>query len=145
MIRYTVEVVKDLYKDEKLIEWLREHGPKLNEMFGNQYDLRNFSLPLFLAKGGRLTLCRYGDEVCGIMLMSLGSPVWDYKKKILRQEVLYTTRPKATYLLFNEFIDFGRMRADDIFTCISPLTNIKASNIEKLGFEKLETIYQLKV
>lgn len=144
MVGYIVETVKDVYKDEKLITFLKEHGPILNERFGSRYDLRNFSLPLFLAKGGRMTLCRKGDEVFGVMLMSLGSPLWDYKVRYLRQEVLYTTRPKATHALFNEFIDYGRLNADDIITCINPLTNIKPSTVEKMGFEKLETTYRMR-
>jgi hypothetical protein len=52
---------------------------------------------------------------------------------------------KAAYLLFKDFIDFGKSNANHIITMICKITNIKPESLLKLGFTEMETLYRLEI
>ena len=79
------------------------------------------------------------------MLARLYTSIFDDETKILQQDLLYA-RPgsRASKVLLDDFIDFGRKHADHILTTIGTETVIKGESLEKLGFSKLETTYRME-
>jgi len=92
-------------------------------------------------------VCERDGEIVGIMLARLYPSVFDPGKLILFQDLLYVKKDvrRAAYLLLAKFIDFGKTRADHIFTAITDHTNIKGRSLAKLGFSKIQEQYRLVV
>jgi hypothetical protein len=63
------------------------------------------------------------------------------------QDVLFTKKSsgRATHILMNAFIDFGKANANHLFTMVAEQTNIKARSLDRLGFKQVETLYRLEV
>lgn len=83
-------------------------------------------------------------EIIGLMSCKLTGDHFNYHYKILRQVIFYSKSYRASKILFDEFIDFGKNNADAIITNIAEHTNIKESTLKKLGFSKMETLYKLE-
>ena len=107
---------------------------------GPRYNWQNFNLIDF-AKKHRAVACYKDGIMVGLMLSVLLRSTFDSNKIVLRQEFLYTTKPKATWLLMKDFIDFGKRYADHIITMTWSETNIKEESLKRLGFNVLETQY----
>lgn len=125
--------------------YLDQVANKLNNMYGNKYNLRRFDLKSHMKFGGRLTLCVGEGRYFGLMLMTLTENQWDFGRKTLIQDTIYSINPRATKMLFDDFINYGRQNAEEIITMVGERTNIKGSSLERLGFKKLETLYRLEV
>lgn len=108
-------------------------------------------------KSDRFNLVRYMDHAritvaidgngrhTGLMLARLCGSIFDDDFITYRQDLLYA-RPgsRASKLLLDDFIDFGRRHANHVVTGIGAETCIKPESLEKLGFKKLETIYRME-
>ena len=80
------------------------------------------------------------------MMSQIFSSAFDHETSILYQDMLYVREGRMTaYLLFKDFLDFGKLHANHIITGINNNTNIKPQTLQKYGFEKLEELYRLKV
>lgn len=109
-------------------------------------DFSNFDVWGYAANHYMWIVRKDGAPV-GVMFAQLYGNVFDPKIKILFQDGFYVRKSsgRAAYLLFKEFIDFGRANAKIIFTCRGKLTNVKVRTLERLGFEKSEEIFRLVV
>jgi hypothetical protein len=125
--------------------WLHQAAIQLNSMYGNRYDLTRFDLKSHLKCGGRLTLCVGKGRVYGVMLATLTENQWDFGKRLYIQDTIYSAHPRATKLLIDDFINYGRQNADEIITMVGEHTNIKGASLEKLGFKPVELVYRLEV
>lgn len=146
MADYTIERVREIlpYSDT---EWFFiAHGPPHIDRYGDHFDFSNFDFWAY-ARDHQLWVCRRRGEICGVMMAQLYGSVFDSEVKILFQDVLYCkmSSGRAAFLLFQEFLAFGRANAKLVFTARAKYTNVKGSTLEKLGFEKVEEIYQLEV
>lgn len=142
---HTIEQVKTI--DYALLDFLHSAGHKLNAMFSKKYkgyDFRNFDLREY-ARNDRMVVCKKGDKIIGFMLSRLSCSIFDPKTILYVQDLIYTNSPKATSMLFKEFIDFGKLHADHILTVTTPHTNIKRRSLERLGFVELETSYRMEI
>lgn len=120
-------------------------GRHLSKRYGHKFNADRFNLAWYL-DNGRITMCMdmKGDPV-GLMMAQLYPSVFDPDVKILRQDLLYAPpASRALKMLLDDFIDFGKSNADHILTMIGEHTNLKESSLEKMGFEKLETLYRLE-
>lgn len=144
---YTIELLQDPRDfDEDIKEFMYSEGPKINEMFGSDFECKNFPMYLF-AQHGIFLVGRRDEEVRGIMLATLCGSIFDKNVKILNQELLYV-KPESgrmAYHLFNKFIDIGKLKANHIITMLTSQTNIKPSTLENLGFKQTEVLYTLEV
>lgn len=131
---------------EDVIKFLREVMPKISEMYNNKLDFR-YCKPELLAKHGIFLICRRDGEITGQHISNLSICPLDLSKRIL-QQVHFYVKPdsgRTAYHLFKEFLDIGKSEADHIITMLTSQTNIKASTLENMGFEELETLYRLEV
>ncbi|MCK4518201.1 hypothetical protein KAT92_05455 [Candidatus Babeliales bacterium] len=147
MITYTVEQVSTIWGFEKdIVNFLHEEAPKINKMFGDDFDYKGFRLDVFAEKGIFL-VCRRNGEVRGILLASLCGSLFDQNFKILQQELFYVKPDsgRTAYHLFKKFIDIGKLKANHIITMLTSQTNIKPSTLVNLGFKETEVLYTLEV
>ena len=144
---YTIEQLKvpeDFTQDVR--SFLVTEAPKINRMFGDDFNIANFSFYNF-ADRGIFLICRRDGEIRGMMMASLCGSLFDKDFKILQQELFYV-KPESgrtAYHLFKKFIDIGRVKANHIITMLTSQTNIKPSSLVKLGFKQTEVIYTLEV
>ena len=119
---------------------------RANAAVGETLDFSNFDVWDYAAKN-LVWVARKNGQPVGVMFAQLYGSVFDPKSKILFQDGFYVKKSsgRAAFLLFKEFIDFGRANAKIIFTCRGKLTNVKARTLERLGFEKSEEIFRLVV
>ena len=142
---YTIKVV--VYPPpQELVDFLACETPRINGLFGDRYDLTKTDLEKIF-KNYMCLYCTRDDEVTGILISYLGSSPFDESVKILRQVIFYVKEEsgRTAYHLFKKFIDIGRLQANYIITTLASQTNIKPSTLERLGFNKLETLYRLEV
>lgn len=113
--------------------------------YGGKFNPKNFNL-IYNLDHGRITIAYDDDRPTGLMFARLVESVFDKTVRILRQELLYA-RPgsRASKMLLDDFIDFGKKHADHVICCIGEHTCIKGSSLEKLGFKQLESYYRLEV
>jgi hypothetical protein len=144
---YTIEQLNDTFDfTGDVMMFLREEVPKINEMFGGDFDYSNFPLNNF-AKNAVFLVSKRNDKITGIMLASLCPSLFDKNFKILQQELFYVKPDsgRSAYYLFQKFIDIGRLKANHIITMLTSQTNIKPSTLVKLGFRQTEVLYTLEV
>lgn len=135
--------VKDL-ENGILIRWMADRFYKLNEMYGDKYDLNNFPLKHAVDREYWF-VCFHDNRPVGFLFATLRPSIWDITRLVLRQESLYADNPRATAELIRYFIDFGRIHANDVIMCIAERTNLKGTSLEKMGFSKMQTMYRLEV
>lgn len=129
----------------RVLRFIADNGDMLNNVYGNRFNWTT-GFPLRHAIEKHLVLvCFREDEPVGFMFGSLQSCLFDINKTVLRQEVLFAKYPKATMELLSYFIDFGRLRANYVITCIGKHTNFKPASLEKLGFTKLDELFIMEV
>ena len=120
-------------------------GRHLAKRYKVGFKSEKFNLALYMDRG-RMTICYDGKgRATGLMLARLYTSIFDDETKILQQDLLYA-RPgsRASKVLLDDFIDFGRKHADHILTTIGTETAIKGESLEKLGFSRLETTYRME-
>jgi hypothetical protein len=144
---YTIRVLRERRdfadKELRFIAGMAKH---LSTIYKECQDTwTNFRLYKY-AEAHRVTCCYYNGEPVGALLARLSPSVFDGVTMILYQDILYA-RPasRASKLLLEDFIDFGKRRAKYIVTMVGQQTRIKGKNLEKLGFEKIEEIYRIEV
>ena len=128
-----------------LLRFIADNGDALNSVYGNKFNWTT-GFPLKYAVEKHVVLvCYRGSEPVGFLFASLQVSIFDMNKTVLRQEVLFAKHPKATVELLRYFIDFGKLRANYVITCLGKHTNFKSQSLEKLGFTKLEELYVMEV
>lgn len=146
MTRYIIKQVKN-FKDLRVqdIKGIRELIDEHQGDF-NHYDFCNADIGVIVANY-RFMLCYCDDKLVGLSISSLGEALFDVNVKILSQKVIVARKgfPRAAYLLYRDFIDFGKTKADHILTMIGENTNVNPKTLEKIGFKKIETYYRLEV
>lgn len=117
-----------------------------NAALDNKIDFTNFNIWDYV-RNNHVWIARRAGEPVGVMFAQLYGSVFDPKSKILFQDGFYVKKSsgRAAFLLFREFLAFGRANAKIIFTCRGKFTNVKARTLERLGFEKSEEIFRLVV
>lgn len=142
---YTVKQIKTTDLNGVLLRFIADNADYLNRLYGNKYNWAS-GFPLKHAITNHLVLvCYRGEEPVGFMFGSLRPSLFDICKTVLRQEVLFAKYPRATLALLSYFIDFGKLRANYIITCIGKHTNIKSASLQKLGFTKMQEMYSMEV
>jgi hypothetical protein len=143
---YTIEqFVGEKSFPSGLIEFFQEAAKQVAKMYSDSFDWRNFTLMKY-AQSARLMVCYKDDKPVGVMLYQTFPSVFDPETIVCKQDLLYVKKgnPRATKLLLDEFIDFGKANANHVITMIAEKTNIKPRSLEKLGFKKLEVLYRLE-
>ncbi len=146
-MNYTIERVTDCrYIDGELASWLLDESEKVEKLFGGKFKARNFDFHSY-AREGYFVVCKRDGKPVGILLARLYESIFDPERKILAQDLLYVSEPatRAALLLMRNFIDFGKANANHIFTQLALKTNINAKTPCKLGFKKIEEVYEIEV
>lgn len=143
---YTVKrIVKRDDISIKDMDWLINKLEAVNKMYEDEFNgWKNFPLDQYLSRGNLVLFCYKDDNPVGVLAATMTQNLISCKK-MLYMDHLSSDQPKATYLLLKEFIDFGRLNAKLIITCIGRKTNIKPGSLEKLGFKELETLFSMEV
>lgn len=115
-------------------------------LYGGKFNWRNFNF-LGYARDNCVWVCKKDAKPVGVMMARLYSSVFDYQVKIFYQDLLYVKRGsgRAAHILMRQFIDFGKLNANHLISCVAPHTNIKGRSLESLGFLELETQYRMEV
>lgn len=141
---YTTKRIKYADIDDKLMGFLARAAYASNHMYGNKYNIDKLNIGS-ISENEYLWVCFRDDEPVGLLLASLGSSFFDRTVRILTQYLLYCKpNTRASYYLLKTFIDFGRLNANHLITMIGSETNIKPRTLERLGFNKLETLYRME-
>lgn len=142
---YTIDRLKiPLSEDE--IEYLREAGPDLANMFDNVFDYKSCRLDKLINDYAFL-VCRRNGKIRGHMICYIFPSPLDINVKVLYQISFYVKPDsgRAAYYLFQKFIDIGKKSANHIITMLTSQTNIKPSTLENMGFKEVETHYRLEI
>lgn len=144
MTNYIVHRVTTV--DGRLASFYLDEVETISKYAGNALDGRNFRF-ISYAKEHLVWVAKKKDEIVGVMLARLYRSILDPSKTILFQDLLYVKRgnSKAAYMLFKQFIDFGKLNADHVFTSTHEQTNIKQRSLERLGFKKIQEQYRLEI
>lgn len=143
---YTIRRITDIHDiDKKLVSFLLTGAETLSKMYGDKFDWKNFDF-IDYARRGFFIVCFKDDQPVGAILARLYGSIFDPQTKILMQDEFYVLpgSGRAAHLLMREFIDFGKLNANHVFTMIAEKTNIKRRSLEKLGFVKIEELYRLE-
>lgn len=139
---YSVERVHLIHPYDDMAEFFYEVGPAMGDLFN--FDSDHFDFFKYAEKY-LMWACRRKGKVVGVMLARIYTSIWDPTSLVLWQDSLYCKKSsgKAAYLLLQEFIAFGRMKANLVFTCKTIHTNVKEKSFERLGFKKSEELFLL--
>lgn len=141
---YSVKRIQMVDMTDEIICMISSAAHEMNETYDNRWDYTNFNLCNFI-ENHLLLMCFRGEEPVGFIAASIYFSFFDVSKTLLRQDLLYSKYPKATYMLLKSFIDFGKANANHIITGIGEHTNLKPASLERLGFTKLESLYRMEV
>ena len=145
MIACTIRQLEFDDLTESRLNTLRSMGEQVAYQFGDKFNWKNFQLADYVCNH-RFMICEKDGRIIGIMLSRLYASIFDPKVKILMQDLLFAEPgTKAAKMLMDDFLTFGKSNADHLITMITPKTNIKRRNLEKLGFKELETLYRFEV
>lgn len=141
---YTIERVTKLPPYGELADFYYSVVPDLCELL--RVDMRGFDVFSY-CESNLVWVCRRNGKLVGVMFARLYPYIWDTSKIVLFQDGLFCIKSsgKAAFLLLETFIDFGRSQANLIFTCRTKHTNVKEKSLERLGFEKSEELYSMRV
>jgi hypothetical protein len=146
---YTIERLQfSHFLDNNLVGTLVSWAREVSDSYGGALGAEGFRPAKYLNEsGGVIVLARRNGVPVGVICARLLESVLDRNVTILYQDLLYVTPgiPKAVKLLIEWLIDMGRRNADHIITMIAAKTNLKPRSLERLGFEKLETLYRMRV
>ena len=141
---YTIERQTEM--SDELSAFFYPEMVKLNELFNGDYKVGKSDLKSMVEKGVFL-VCRRDGQITGFHLSWLFRSPLDVSRRVLQQQLFYVgdNAGRSAYLLFKEFIDFGKKQADYILTTIGSHTNIKPSTIKRWGFNEIETLYSMEI
>ena len=121
----------------------------LTRTYNAKYNWGNFQLDAYCEQHYMLVLEKEDElgrrKYIGLLAFRLEGSIFDFKTKVLNQDILYSETKRGTYELLKYFIDFGKQHANHLITMIGAETNINPASLEKLGFKELETYYRLEV
>lgn len=140
---YTIE--RYVWTDGELLrDFFQECAQEVSKLYGDHFLWWHFPVVTY-SKEARLMICYKNGKPVGVMLYQIFPSVFDPSTLVCKQDLLYVKKgnPRATKLLLDEFIDFGKANANHVITMIAEKTNIKPRSLEKLGFKKLEVLYRL--
>lgn len=146
-MNYTIERLRKFEDfDKEMVEFLLSEGVALSKITGQKFNWRNFNA-LDYARNAIFWVARRDGAPVGMLLARLYGSVFDNQTKILFQDLLYVKpgNRKAAFLLFQQYIDFGKLNANHILTAAHDGTNIKARSFARLGFKKMEVVYRLEI
>lgn len=143
---YTIERVREIKPYDDVHDFCATEGPHVENMFHIKYEFAYFDFFSY-ARNHLVWVCRKKKKPVGILLARLYPSIFDPTVMILMQDLLYCKKSsgRAAHLLLSEFIDFGRVNANLVFTMITKSTNVKGRSLERLGFMKTEELYRLEV
>lgn len=144
---YTIKRIRTIDDiDGETAEFIFAWGLVLAKKFENKFDPGNFDFMSY-ARNNLVWFAYRKEQPVGMMYARLYASVFDPNVRILFQDSLSVMpgNPKATHLLMQHFIDFGKLNANHIFTATTENTNIKGASLEKLGFKKLEVLYRMEI
>lgn len=147
MKNYTVHKLNLRSVDGDVVSYLMDASERLRAKEGTEYNKKMISaLNYMMRPGNHVWICRKGKELVGFLAASISLSNFDGTTRLLYQDILFAEEGTfaAKYLL-DSFIDFGKKNADHILTVIGTGTNIKERSLERLGFQKLETVYRIEV
>lgn len=124
-------------------EFLDEMLKDLSVMY--KRNLNGVSFYRYLQDHGRVCVCKKDGKILGVSMCSTYRPLWDGGKTAVYQDLIYGKVPKASYLLFEDMIDFVKRNADAMITMTNDVANISENRLLRKGFSKLETTYLLEV
>ncbi len=145
--RHTIKRISSIDDiDCEIAHFFMERADALSKMTGSKFNWKNFDF-LNYARHGLFLIALKDNAPVGGLLARLYESVFDYETKILFCDVMHVEpgNSRATYMLIQEFIDFGKANANHILTATHEKTNIKRRSLERLGFKKLEELYRLEV
>ncbi len=155
--RYTIDIkpfyILHQFDDcavDMCIDELDVLAQEIAARFGKRFNPWKFEIRQY-ANQNRFMVVRHfsskGKTIVGVMLSSLYRSAFDHLVKIQHQDLLYVRpgHPRATKMLMDDFIDFGKRNANHLISMIGPATNIKPRSLERLGFKVMETTYRLEV
>lgn len=143
---YTIERVTPemIQNDEDLRAFMVVVGREVASLYGDKFNWRNFR-PARYASRHRFVVCKRDGVIVGVHLSRLAESGFDPDVCIAIQDLIWCApRTRAAYWLLRDFIDFGKANANHVITMLTPYTNIKPASLERLGFQKLETLYRLE-
>lgn len=142
---YTVERIDDYHKLTKFEVALFNYGAILLAKEYGESDPLSFPLEHFIDKGVVFMCYREGFPV-GFLIATHYPYLFNPSKTVLRQEVFWAMPgTRASFFLFNEFLDFGKRNANYVISMIANRTRMTHRTMERYGFEKLETMYRMEV
>lgn len=142
---YTIKKVTQRNLTDIDLDFIRKSADYLVKKLGRKYQWENFEILRFIRED-HLWMCYRKEEPIGFLAATLYQNFFDSETLTLKQNLMFSlSNTKGAYLLFNEFVDFGKAHANHIVTAIGRETNIKPSSLEKLGFTKLEELYRLEI
>jgi hypothetical protein len=135
----------EIDEDPELLAYIARTAADVAASYGDKFDWRRFPLRAYAADHRFMVARRDGVPV-GCHLSRLTRSALDPEVTILVQDLLCAASgTRAAKLLLDDFIDFGKAHANHIITMTTPLTRLSQRSLERLGFERLETLYRLEV
>lgn len=129
-------------------EWDFFHraGTTLNERYGDRFPRWEDVSIYQLASRGYFAVCYLDARPVGVMIGSLVGGLFDPSVRVLRQELMYSERGfRTARLLLDDFVDFGKRRANHIIVTIAEHSRLRAANLQAMGFEPLQAMFRMEV
>lgn len=146
MTEYRIKVINrsDL-DDQFLLDYFRFVGMRVAKLYGDRFNWRHFPIREYV-RDYRVTVCYKGNIPVGVMLVKTFPSTFDVTTTICYQDLLWAEpKTRASKMLMDDFIDFGRRNANHIVTMIGEHSNVSERRLNKLGFKKLETLYRMEI
>lgn len=143
MTKYQLQLVNEETFQDYVVFFLNA-ASELQAIYKTKYDWGLSKIREYASKN-RLVVCTLDGNPVGFMASQMFFSAFDQSTRILYQDLLYSHHPRATILLFKDFLTFGKAHADHVISAIGKKTNLKAKSLKALGFEELETVYRLEV
>lgn len=142
---YEVKKMSSKDFDEDLLNWFFNCGDAVNIAYEKGYNFRSFDLATF-SDHQHIWLCLKDSKPVGFLIATITRNFFDHGKTHLIQNLLFAIpNTRAAYLLFKEFIDFGKVNVNYIDCAIGRYTNVKPETLFKMGFTEVETLYRMEV
>lgn len=147
MSRYMVIKYDEITRQGWIDNWLRLRCLESAEINAKGFNTSTMTYDNYCKNPSTVQwVCFKNGDPVGFMFASIGVSRLDGVTIILAQDALYAPLGfKTVKLLYDAFIDFGHRHSDHIITMIGANTNIKPRSLERLGFNKLETLYRMEV
>ena len=123
------------------VEYTNYVNNKLNELYGYKSE---YCIKYAEAEGAEVFFARDDNgKINGILVLVKGYDMFK-EETTLYQRLFFADTHRASYALFQHFLDYSKTLGHALRCVLTEHTNIKASTLEKYGLEKYETVYKLK-